>query len=415
MRRFPLLMGAVLASVSFAVPAAAGDTPPTRRMEVFAEDGTITRAEVTPPSPRPHARATGPAGAVTPVEVNGPSDHRIDLVFLGDGYTAGEQGSYAGQVKANWELLAAREPFKSYRKLFNVWRVDIVSPVSGVSGDPTADVVKNTPLGSAYWCDGLERLLCADVDAARSYAALAPDADQIALLANSAKYGGAGYTDEELVTFSGGHPLAGEILPHELGHSLGDLADEYPYYSRPGDGSEYTGPERPEANVSIRDAARMTAEQAKWFRWLGEPTPDGGAIGAFEGALYTEKGIYRPSDDSLMRTLRREFNLVGRERMIKSFYDVTGLIDARTPGAAPVPRKSTLSIRPVPVEGLDIRWYVDGHERRPWAGRTSVTVNGQGDGGEVTVVVTDRTPSVRDPAYRADALTESVTWKVSRK
>ena len=44
---------------------------------------------------------------------------------------------------------------------------------------------------------GLERLLCVDEDRAKTYAA-APDVDQLAVMANSTKYGGAGYTDEEM-------------------------------------------------------------------------------------------------------------------------------------------------------------------------------------------------------------------------
>jgi hypothetical protein len=94
-------------------------------------------------------------------------------------------------------------------------------------------VKKTTPLGSYFYCGGLGRLLCLDTTTAKSYAKLAPDVDQIAVLANSTMYGGAGYTDE-LATVSGGNASAGEILPHEFGHSIGDLADEYPYYAYPG-------------------------------------------------------------------------------------------------------------------------------------------------------------------------------------
>lgn len=433
MRRIPLLTAAAVAACATALaaaPALASPSPastptpartataqaapagPTRPVEVFAEDGTITRAEV-PASAGPKARSLATSAArLTPVEVNGPSADRIDLVFVGDGYTEAELGLYGDQVAAKWALLSGREPFKSYRGLFNVWRIDIPSPVSGVSGDPARDVVRDTPLGMTFWCDGLERLLCVDEDRAKSYAALAPGVDQIAAMANSAKYGGAGYTDEEMATFSGGNERAGEVLPHELGHSLGDLADEYDYYAYPGDGSRYDGPEFSEVNVSVRDAGRMRAERAKWWYWLGAPSPDGDVVGAYEGGYYTQYGVYRPTPNSLMKSLGREFNSVSREKMIQSFYAIARPIDSHTPNERPVARTSTLSVTPAPVPTLSVRWYRDGKEHRPWRGRTSVDVIGMGNGGTVTAVVTDETTDVRDPGYREEFLTQSVTWTV---
>ncbi|WP_433253764.1 M64 family metallopeptidase [Streptosporangium sp. CA-135522] len=401
-----------LAAAPAPVPTPTDSTTPSRPVEVFAEDGTITRARV-PATAGPKARSLATSAAkLTPVEVNGPSANRIDLVFVGDGYTGAELGVYGDQVAAKWALLSGREPFKSYRRLFNVWRVDIPSPTSGVSGDPARDVVRNTPLGMTFWCDGLERLLCVNEERAKAYAALAPDMDQIAAMANSVKYGGAGYTDEEMATFSGGNERAGEVLPHELGHSLGDLADEYDYYAYPGDGSRYDGPEFAEVNVSVRDAERMRAERAKWWYWLGAPSPDGDVVGAYEGGYYTQYGVYRPTSNSLMKSLGREFNSVGREKMIQSFYAIARPIDAHTPDDLPVGRKSTLSVTPAPIPTLSVRWYRDGREHRPWRGRTSVEVNGMGDGGTVTAVVSDGTADVRDPDYREKFLTQSVTWTV---
>ncbi|MEU5992439.1 M64 family metallopeptidase [Spirillospora sp. NPDC047418] len=424
MRRSTRLTGTALAAAALAAgsalaaPPASADPSPAAGpgkvpVEVFSPDGSIGRTAASPDQPTPKTRALAPA-TVTPIEVNGPSENRIDLVFLGDGYTAGEQDLAAEHIRRSWEVLAAREPFRSYRELFNVWEVGIVSPVSGVSGDPSADVVKNTPLGAGFWCEGLERLVCADVDTVKQYAALAPGADQIGVVVNSEMYGGAGYTDDEMVTFSGGNELGPEILPHELGHSLGDLADEYPYWSNPGDGSTWDEGEPVEANVSIKPAATMRAEKTKWWYWLGEPSPDGGITGTFEGAYYTENGIYRPSDNSMMRNLRREFNLPSREKMIQSFYAASGLIDAHTPNARPVARKSTLSVDTVGIEGLSVKWYIDGREHKPWRGRTSVKVIGQGNGGTVKVVVSDPTRWVRNAAYKSGDLTETVTWRVAR-
>jgi len=427
-----LTAGAVIATALAAVPAAADsdttDGSDATTVEVFSQDGSITRTEVATPLARARSFAATPTAeaTLTPVEIHGPSENRIDLVFLGDGYTADEQDLYDEQMKAAWELLSEREPFHTYRDLFNVWSINITSPVSGVSGDPTADVVKDTPLGTYYYCNNLDRLICADVDAVKQYASLAPEADQIGVVVNSSTYGGAGYTSDEMVTFSGGNASGPEILSHELGHSIGDLADEYPYYAYPGDGSEWVWDEPVEANASTYDAATMTADHLKWWRWLGEPSPDGGVTDTYEGAYYTELGVYRPSENSLMRSLGREFNLPSREKMVQSFYTFTGLIDAHTANDTAVKAKSTLTVSAVPIDTVKIRWYVDGKEYKPWRGKSTVRINtvsnGHGKGAHsnggvdvrtVKAVVTDTTSWVRDPEFRADYLTDSVTWTVA--
>ncbi|GAB3152878.1 M64 family metallopeptidase [Micromonospora sonneratiae] len=436
MRRLPLFVGTLLVtSCALAVPAHAQE-PSGRKVEVFSEHGPAGYVEI---PDRIGSRARTPAtptATVTPIEINGPSDKRIDLVYLGDGYTEAEQELYTSQVAYSWNILAQREPFLSYRKLFNVWQVNVVSDESGSDNDPTEGVLKDTALNSTYYCDGLDRLICLDVPVAESYAALAPDFDQIAVVINSPTYGGAGYIEDDLVTFSGGHSAGAEILPHELGHSLGDLADEYPYWAYPNDGSKYTGDEPPYANVSIHNAEHQVAQRTKWWYWLGEESPDGGVIGTFEGAYYHNLGIYRPSDDSLMRSLRKPFNLVGREEMTRKFYEMTGLVDSATPSSPPVRDRATLTVAPVPIPTVSTRWFINGHEITEWAGRTSVEVatkkpkphRGQAeqpwcgrrdlqvrDSCTYTVQVFDSTDFVRNTTYQQDILTSTITWTIQNR
>ena len=51
---------------------------------------------------------------------------------------------------------------------------------------------------------------------------------QILALANSDTYGGAA---ARYATATGGNAMSALITPHELGHSLGGLQDEYDYYA----------------------------------------------------------------------------------------------------------------------------------------------------------------------------------------
>ncbi|GGK00235.1 hypothetical protein GCM10010123_32680 [Pilimelia anulata] len=289
-----------------AAPAAPAPGPaPTVVREVFSPDGTISRVRVTPDA----RRATPPVvpADVIPIQQTGPSASRFDLVFVGDGYTQAELETYHQHVVGRWEELTGIEPYKSLKDSFNVWQVNVVSAQSGVSGDPTQGVKKNTALGMYFFCTGMERLLCVDEGKAKQYAAAAPQVDQVLAVANSTKYGGAG---GGVATSSGGNAQSGGIVAHELGHSVGGLADEYDY---PND--RYTGAEPSEVNVSTYPSATMTQKKVKWHAYIGKDSPDGGRIGTFEGAYYYKRGAYRPTENSLMRSLGREFNLIGLDVM----------------------------------------------------------------------------------------------------
>ncbi|WP_086721961.1 M64 family metallopeptidase [Streptomyces angustmyceticus] len=299
-------------------PSPAPHGPSTQQVEYFTEPGGHPRHTTVPASP-PLSPAEKTAiagdGDVTSIVQNGPVGTKLDVVFVGDGYTAAQQEDFHADVRAKWAKMSAVEPYASYAGLFNVWAVDAVSHESGVSGDPTQDVVRDTALDSAFFCDGTERLLCVDTGKVESYAAKAPAADLVVVLGNSTKYGGAGYNDvssqvgyDGIATASSDNDRSDQIAVHETGHSLGKLADEYAY----GESGTYSGPEPAEANLTTLSADQMTAQRQKWYRWIGQESPDGGAVGAFEGGGYYEYGLNRPTDNSIMRTLGREFNLPGR-------------------------------------------------------------------------------------------------------
>ncbi|MFD1146844.1 M64 family metallopeptidase [Saccharothrix hoggarensis] len=273
-------------------------------VEVFSPDGTITQTAV-PRAVEARAAEAALVADVVPVQETGAPDQRFDLVFVGDGYTADDLDDYHAHVVGKWAELSAVEPFKSYKEYFNVWQVDVVSAESGVDHDPALGSARDTALDMGFFCQGrdtqTERLLCVNQTKAAQFAALAPQADQVVALGNTAKYGGAG---GGVATAAGGNEQAGQIAVHELGHSIGGLADEYDYpYDR------YSGAEPTEVNVTADPTG------AKWSAHLGQPSPDGGVVSAFEGARYHRRGLYRPTEDSIMRTLGREFNLVGRDAM----------------------------------------------------------------------------------------------------
>lgn len=301
-----LSAAAVLAAALVAAPTGnAAPTTSSEWREVFSPDGTISKVRV--PVERKATlesqdlRAAAAAGVVA-LQYTGPSDSRFDMVILGDGYTAGELGLLRRHAEAKWAEIAATDPWRKYAGSINVWLVNVVSSQSGVDNDPYQGISRDTALDMYFFCGGIERLLCLNESKAQAYAAQAPGVDAIVAIGNTYKYGGAGYPS--LSTVSGGDARSGRIAIHELGHSVGGLADEY--YTP---GTSYPGGEPTQPNVT-RDPSG-----AKWASFLGRPTPDGGTIGTFQGGHQYEYGIYRPSENSLMRSLDKPFNLLGQAVM----------------------------------------------------------------------------------------------------
>ncbi|MFI5530960.1 M64 family metallopeptidase [Kitasatospora sp. NPDC051853] len=421
-----VLATALLAGLALASPATAAPAPaPVARhqVETFAEDGTIGRAEV----PVTHAKAApqrlaAPVlgdGDVSTIVQNGSTATKLDVVVIGDGYTAAEQGKFHTDAAAKWQEITAVEPYASYRSLFNVWAVDAVSAESGVTGDPDRTTTRTTALGSYFWCGDVERLLCVDTDAVERYAAKAPAADLVIVVANSAKYGGAGYNDVSselgysgIATVAGGNAKSGQIAVHETGHSLGKLADEYWYEGQ----GTYTGKEPAETNISKQTLAQMKRTKTKWYRWLGQTSPDGGTVGAYQGGGYYPTGLYRPTDNSIMRSLGREFNLPGREAMIAGFHRYATTLASTTPTTAPLDAAAVVTVE-LPTPGTRLRWYLDGRELIGLRDRTTVRTAdlhlGKGQTRELTARATDPTPAVADPDLKL-LLTDTLTWQVTR-
>lgn len=326
MHRSRLILPAltVTALALFAQVPAGGAAPAMEWREVFNEDGTITKT-LTPKAPAETTTGLRTLAAAEVTKIHGDRDSAdaFDLVFVGDGYTADDMATYTSNVLSKWTELSAVEPFASYKQYFNVWQVNVVSAESGVDHDPTKGLLKNTALDMGFWCQGrdanTERLLCVNETKAKEYAALAPQADQVIALGNTSKYGGAGGS---VATASGSNAQAGQIAIHELGHSIGGLADEYDYPYE-----TYTGTEPREINVT------KDSTGAKWGEYLGQPSPDGGVIAPVEGARYYKKGLYRPTANSIMRTLGKEFNSIGRDAMIKAFK--AKIPSLSTPAAPP--------------------------------------------------------------------------------
>ncbi|MFN7865130.1 MAG: M64 family metallopeptidase, partial [bacterium] len=110
-----------------------------------------------------------PFGAgFTTIINNGPSSNRVDVVFLGDGYTSTDlmAGSYDSHVNTYVDYMFSNslnsDPFYRYRNYFNIHKIDVVSNESGADVPPD-NIFRDTALDASYYFDGsTERLLYID-------------------------------------------------------------------------------------------------------------------------------------------------------------------------------------------------------------------------------------------------------------
>jgi hypothetical protein len=290
------------------------------------------------------------AGRVWNVIENGPPAEKVDILVIGEGYTESELPKFHKDVTRMVGKLFDTEPFKSRRKDFNVRALDLAEPASGVHRPRTSDN-RRTMTGVQYNIFDSERyVLTLDDHRMRDVASSAPY-DFIEILVNEKQYGGGGIFNDQ-ATACVDSAFAEYVFVHEFGHHFAALADEY--YTSPvsyatSGSSEHPEPWEPNvtalhdpAHVKWRDLVDpstplptpweketfekhsleiqkeraglratnapesemdklFTAERTWETQFLGRQN-FAGKVGAFEGAAYEPRGLYRPELDCIMFT-----------------------------------------------------------------------------------------------------------------
>jgi hypothetical protein len=311
------------------------------RRNAFRE---VWSVEVDPAAPTVDRTAPPAAKNVWAVMKNGEPKDKVDLLLMGDGYTAAEMDKWHADARRLAALLFASSPFKERRADFNVWAVDTPAAASGISR-PSDGVWRRSALGASYDAFGSERyVLTYDNKRLREAAAAAPY-EFIEIVVNDRKYGGGGIFNL-YATVAADNAFTPYIFVHEFGHHFAGLADEYytsdVAYTPP---AERVEPWEPNATADAqagkwkdlvtpgvplptpwpkqefeafqaeyqarrrairaqhRPEAEMEAlfrdEQSRETKLLGGAA-QAGKTGAFEGALYEARGYFRPQIDCIM-------------------------------------------------------------------------------------------------------------------
>lgn len=254
----------------------------------------------------------------------------VNLMITGDGFTSQEQDKQLKEAMSFFDVFFKEPTIAVHRDFWNIHFAPAVSVESGAVNGAEGHSTRDTAFGSYFNCSGIDRLLCTDVRKVLNFALQrVPQYDQILLMVNDAKYGGAGYWGAAIGTFSLS-PQANQVAIHELGHSFSLLADEYDY------GTCSTEQEPSSINVTTQ----AVASDAKWKYWYSDVNniPTGNnfntpsdTIGHFEGGNYCAFGIWRATFNSLMRSNGMPFGKVNAEQWALSVYRDAGVMRGQFP------------------------------------------------------------------------------------
>jgi hypothetical protein len=310
------------------------------------------------------ARPSSP-GPLIELQKMGDPAAKVDLLVMGDGYTAAERGKFEKDARRFLDKLFATSPFRERQKDFNVWGLCPPAAESGIAR-PSNGIYRRSPLGATYDTFDSERyVLTTENRILRDAASFAPY-EFIEILVNGKTYGGGGIFNQ-YATVAIDNAWAGYVGVHEFGHHFAALADEY-YTSDVAYLSSATKTEPWEPNVTAlldsgnlkwkdlvapgtplptpwakEEFERLESEiqrQRRELRVAGKPESEmeelfrrerereealfrsekyAGTVGAFKGANYAAKGYYRPEVDCIMFTRHDAFCAVCRraiERVI---------------------------------------------------------------------------------------------------
>jgi hypothetical protein len=299
------------------------------------------------------------SAAVSTLISNGAPTNRVDIVFLGDGYTQANlaAGVYTSHVQNYVDHMFdapnfLADPFPRYHKFFNVHKIDVVSNQSGADDPSPGGIFRDTALDATYDHFGFPELLVINEGKASNtlvtgLAGTGIIADMRIVAVNDDQYGGSGGL---YAVFAGGNQQSRDLALHESSHAFSSTADEYG--TVPG---TYIGGEPSAVNVTKDPAG------AKWSHWLGfsDPRADYLEVGVFEGALNYAQGVYRPTLDSKMRTLGKSFNAVVREKTILDIYAVVDPLDDWLENVGTI-TDSQLWVDVIDPEVISVDWYVNG-------------------------------------------------------
>jgi len=142
------------------------------------------------------AQTKAATGDIEVIEQNGPADNRLNIIILGDGYTADQQSDLYDDAVWLVDEFSRVKPWNEYREFFNFNMVHVVSNESGAD-HPSQGIDVDTALEAQYDYAGLDRLLVVNDAIVKqivrsAFPELLETLTYIFVLVNDETYGGSG-------------------------------------------------------------------------------------------------------------------------------------------------------------------------------------------------------------------------------
>jgi hypothetical protein len=183
-------------------------------------------SRVVDPSDYHIIRETAAAGGIVYEALkNGDPHEKVDLAFIAEGYAAEDLAKFKADVDRLSAYLFTVEPYKSAKDRFNVRGVFHPSAERAMD-EPRQRVYKKTGLNASFNAFDLDRYMLIEEDRRMHEIAAEVPYDAIIVLVNSKRYGGGSIAFDYCVS-TVDNPVSPQVMVHELGHSFAGLADEY--------------------------------------------------------------------------------------------------------------------------------------------------------------------------------------------
>lgn len=255
----------------------------------------------------------------------------INIVLMGDGYSDRqiESGAYLTDITNAYNAFFSVEPYSTYKEFFNVYYVIAVSDNEGFAeGNSTVFEGQLSDAGSTV--GGNNKTVFEYTRKAVSEEKM--DETLTLVVMNDLRYGGTCYMfsgSESSGDWGTGSAIAylplssssasdtfAQVIHHEAGgHGFAKLADEYwdgNYTITEQEKVEYIDMEKYGfyKNIDFTD----DPEEVKWAKFLADDNYANDGLGLYEGGLaYYAYGVYRPTEESIMRFNVGGFNAPSRE------------------------------------------------------------------------------------------------------
>ena len=254
----------------------------------------------------------------------------IPLVLMGDAFSDRliADGTYEGVMRKTMEAVFDIEPYKSFRNMFDVWYVKIVS-LNEIYAEDTATAlntqfVKGTVVTGNH--NEVQQIALNLLDSNKIKNAA------IIVLMNTEKYGGTTYLydfvgESGIGDYGEGFSIAyiplctseaqfTQVVQHEVGgHGIGKLEDEY-YYADSGEiPSNKVDSFRTYQSAGYYKNVDFTSDPAQvlWAKFIADEDYQYDGLGVFEGACLYTTGAYRATEESMMYHNEGPFNAPSRE------------------------------------------------------------------------------------------------------